>query len=435
MSEIIKYIKADEFEQEILNSDIPVAVDFYSEECPPCAALAPIYERMATKYGQHMKFVKIFRQQNRELADKLEVKSSPTVLFFQKGQEVGKRLTGYIKKPEMRIIIESIIGDVVGAVAQEKTNCDVLILGGGPAGLAAAIYAGRAKMNTIVLEEGLTGGQAATTFHIANYPGTDGVIGGSVLMTNMKNQALSFGVKIDDFKEIFEVNLLGDTKFVQTEDKQYFAKVVIVATGAEPRKLPAEGEDSFRGRGVHYCATCDGAMYQDSKVIVVGGGNSAVEEAVFLTKFASNVTIIHQFDYFQASQIAQEEAFKNDKIDVIWDSEPRKVNGESHLTSLTIENVKTGQQSDVETDGVFVYIGTQPRTDIFKGQLDMNEWGYITANEEMNTNVSGVFAAGDVRVKSIRQVVTAAADGAIAGINAERYIVANQKEKQVVLQK
>lgn len=199
-----------------------------------------------------------------------------------------------------------------------------------------------------------------------------------------------------------------------------------MATGAEPRKLPAVGEETFRGRGVHYCATCDGAMYQDAKVIVIGGGNSAVEEAVFLTKFASHVTIVHQFDHFQASQTAQEEAFNNNKIDVIWDSEPRKVLGETNLTGITVENVKTKQLTDVEANGIFVYIGTQPRTYLFKDQMNLNEWGYIKADEEMRTNVDGVFAAGDVRQKSIRQVITAAADGAIAGINAEKYIMSKK---------
>ncbi|GAW28386.1 thioredoxin-disulfide reductase [Carboxydocella sp. ULO1] len=424
MSEFVKEISAAEFESEVLHSELPVAVDFYSTDCPPCAYLAPSYERIAEQYGSMMKFVKIYRQGNRELANQLGVKGSPTVLFFKNGEEAGKRLTGYISKPQLRLAVEEITGPRVREGGLAKVECDVLILGGGPAGLSASIYAGRAKLHTVLVDEGLPGGQAATTFHIANYPGTPGTVRGSELMQNMVNQAKSFGVEIHDLKEIFQVDLTGERKYVRTEDTEYYAKTVIIATGAEPRKLPAEGEEEFRGRGVHYCATCDGAMYQDAdNVIVVGGGNSAVEEAVFLTRFAKQVTIVHQFDHFQASKIAQEEALNHPQIKVVWDSEVRKVNGEGHLTSVTVENVKTGELTDIPANGVFVYIGTQPRTHWFKGQVEMNEWGYIQANEDMEANLPGVFAAGDVRVKKFRQVITAAADGAIAGIMAEKYLM------------
>lgn len=424
MSDFVKEISAADFEQEVLQSQLPVAVDFYSTDCPPCAYLAPSYERIAEQYGSMMKFVKVYRQGNRELAQQLGVKSSPTVLFFKNGQEVGKRLTGYIAKAQLRLAVEEITGPRVKEGGLAQVECDVLILGGGPAGLSAAIYAGRAKLHTVLVDEAVPGGQAATTFHIANYPGTPGTVQGSELMQNMVNQARSFGAAIHDLKEIFQVDLRGERKYMRTEDTEYYAKTVIIATGAEPRKLPAEGEEQLRGRGVHYCATCDGAMYQDAEnVVVVGGGNSAVEEAVFLTRFAKQVTIVHQFDHFQASKIAQEEAFNHPQIKVVWDSEVRKVNGDSHLTSVTVENVKTGDLSEIPANGAFVYIGTQPRTQWFKDQLELNEWGYIKANEDMETSLPGVFAAGDVRVKKFRQVVTAAADGAIAGIMAEKYLM------------
>ncbi|MCX7921141.1 MAG: thioredoxin-disulfide reductase [Clostridia bacterium] len=305
---------------------------------------------------------------------------------------------------------------------RQQVHCDVLILGGGPAGLSAAIYAARAKLFTVVIDEGLPGGQVSTTFHVANYPGTNGVIRGLDLMENMKRQAVDFGTQLDEMKEIHEVNFDGEEKHIKTQDTDYYAKCVIIATGAQPRKLPAEGEREFRGRGVHYCATCDGALYQDTNVVVVGGGNSAVEEAVFLTRYAKHVTIIHQFDHFQASKAAQEEALKNPNISVIWDSEIRKINGENFVTSITIENLKTREQKELETDGVFVYIGMQPKTDVFKDKIALDEYGYIVGDEDMKTNVDGIFVAGDVRVKKIRQIATATSDGVIAGIMAERYI-------------
>jgi len=248
MSDFVKEISAAEFEQEVLQSQLPVAVDFYSTDCPPCAYLAPSYERIAEQYGSMMKFVKIYRQGNRELAQQLEVKGSPTVLFFKNGQEVGRRLTGYIAKSQLRLAVEEITGPRVKEGGLAQVECDVLILGGGPAGLSAAIYAGRAKLQTVLVDEAVPGGQAATTFHIANYPGTPGTVRGSELMQNMVNQARSFGVEIHDLKEIFQVDLQGERKYVRTEDTEYYAKTVIIATGAEPRKLPAEGEEQLRGR-------------------------------------------------------------------------------------------------------------------------------------------------------------------------------------------
>jgi thioredoxin reductase (NADPH) len=369
-----------------------------------------------------MKFVKVFRQQNRQLAESFNVKSSPTVLFLREGKEVCSRLNGYISNPELRKTVESVIGGRCGDRAREKVYCDVLILGAGPAGLSAAIYAARAKLYTVVIDEGLPGGQVATTFHVANYPGTNGVVRGMDLVENMKSQALSFGAQIDDMKEVLEVSPNEKEKYVKGEETDYYAKSIIVTTGAEPRKLPAEGEREFRGRGVHYCATCDGALYQDTNVLVVGGGNSAVEEAVFLTRYAKHVTIVHQLDHFQASKAAQDEALKNPSISVIWDSEVRKINGENFVKSVTIENVKTKETKELEVDGVFVYIGMKPRTELFINKVTLDEDGYILADDDMMTNVPGVFAAGDVRKKKIRQIATAVGDGVTAGISVEKYI-------------
>lgn len=424
MSENIVYSNAERFEEDVLRSDLPVVLDFFSDECPPCTQLAPVFEKLAGKYGHLARFVKIKREENRSLAERLGVFSSPTILFYREGGEVRARMNGYIKKPELRRAIEEVIGSSLLGDRKDIVNCDLIILGAGPAGLSAGIYAARARLNTIIIDEGVPGGQAATTYHVANYPGTGGSVGGSQLTAEMRRQAESFGARIDDLKEIFEVNLEGDLKVVITEDTEYRARAIILATGAEPRRLPAEGEAQFRGYGIHYCATCDGIIYDGADhVVVVGGGNSAVEEAVFLTRYADRITIVHQFDHFQASQIAQEEALRNPKINVIWNSEPRRVIGEGyHIEGLEIENVKTGEKTFLKANGVFVYIGTQPRTDLFRGQLPLNPYGYIKTDEEMRTALSGVFAAGDVREKAYRQVITAAADGAIAALSAERYL-------------
>ena len=423
MSKNIIHIESHEFEQVVLKSKIPVIVDFYSEDCPPCEVLAPIFEKMAEKYGRYIKFVKILRQSDKEFAKSLNVSGSPTVLFFKEGKEIGTRLNGFMNKPQVRKAIEGILGDVIPKEEIKKRKCDVLILGAGAAGLAAAIYTARAKLDTIVIDESVPGGQTASTYHVANYPGTPGVVKGKEIINNMRQQAKSFGALIEDLKEISEINLSEDKKYVKTEDTEYFSDVLIIATGAKPIELPAEHADEYKGKGVHYCATCDGSMYQDRKVIVVGGGNSAVEEAIFLTKFASHVTIIHQFDNFQAERVVQEEAFKNEKIDIIWDSEVRKVKGAGHsLTSVVIENLKTKEFSEIDTDGAFIYIGTSPISEIFKSFVKTDELGYIIASEDTKTNMAGVFAAGDIRKKPVRQVVTAASDGAVAGIMAERYL-------------
>ena len=423
MSEIITYIDGGGFQSTVLASNIPVIVDFFSDECPPCEVLAPIFEKMADKYGKYIKFVKIKREENKEFAKNLNVSGSPTVLFFKEGKEIGSRLSGFMTKPQVRIAIEDILGDVIPKEPVSRIDCDVLILGAGAAGLSAAIYAARAKMNTVVVDESVPGGQTASTYHVANYPGTPGVVRGREIIENMREQALSFGARIDDLKEISRVDLQSNPKYVLTEDTEYYAKSIIIASGAKPRALPALGADEFKGRGVHYCATCDGSMYQDRCIVVVGGGNSAVEEAVFLSKYAKELTLIHQFDTFQASQTAQEALMNNPRINVIWDSEIRKVNGEGHaLNSVEIENIKTKECSVVPTEGAFVYIGTQPMSELYAGQVELDETGYIKASEDTQTNLRGVFAAGDIRTKPVRQVVTAASDGAVAGIMAERYV-------------
>lgn len=419
----IVYSTEENFEKDVLNSDKPTILDFYSDECPPCEQLAPMFELMAQKYGHLMNFVKVFRQKNRELAVRYDVRSSPTVLFIKDRQVVGKSLNGYIKKPQLRMAIEEIIGDKAKEMPVKKVETDLLIFGAGIAGLSAAIYAKRAKLDTVVLDESVPGGQIALTEHIANYPGVGEIIGGKKLAENTLKQANFYGAQIDHLKEIMEVNFKDKVKYCRTEDTEYYAKAVIIATGSEPAALQAENAQEFKGKGVHYCATCDGFMYEGKNIIVVGGGDAALEEAIYLTRFALQVTVINRSHNFRASKMIQEEAKHNPKIRFINNHEIIKINGEGHsITSAQIKEKDTNEISEIVTDGVFVYIGMKPKTQLFSKQLKLNHQGYIEAGEDLLTNIPGVFAAGDVRTKPLRQAITAASDGAVSAVMAEKYI-------------
>ncbi len=304
---------------------------------------------------------------------------------------------------------------------------DVIILGAGPAGLAAGLYAGRSRLSTLIIEKGQDGGQIAITDEIENYPGqmVEGESGPS-LIARMTEQAKKFGAErcADVIKS---VELEGDVKKLVGAKGEYQAKCVIIATGAFPKPIGCENEGKFTGKGISFCATCDASFFEDFEVYVVGGGDSAVEEAMYLTKFARKVTIIHRRDELRAAKSIQEKAFANPKIAFMWDSVVVKVDGDELLSSMTVKNVKTGELTTVEADeddglfGLFGFIGYNPNSQLFEGMLDM-EHGYIKTDADMHTSIPGVFAAGDIRVKSLRQVVTAAADGAIAAMQAEHYI-------------
>lgn len=304
---------------------------------------------------------------------------------------------------------------------------DVIILGAGPAGLTAGLYAGRSRLRTLLIEKGQDGGQIALTDEIENYPGQN-LEGesGRTLVERMAAQAAKFGVeRCSD--TIQSVALDGSMKHLTGRKGEYEARCVIIATGAAARPIGCENEEKFTGRGISYCATCDGFFFEGLEVYVVGGGDSAVEEAIYLTRFARKVTIIHRRDTLRAAKSIQEKAFANPKISFLWDSVVTKVDGKGLLSSMTIRNVKTGEETVLEADkndgtfGLFGFIGHRPNTQLFEGALEMQN-GYLVTDSEMHTSLPGVFAAGDVRVKSLRQVVTAAADGAIAAVQAEHYL-------------
>ena len=304
---------------------------------------------------------------------------------------------------------------------------DVIILGAGPAGLAAGLYAGRARLSTLILEKGQTGGQIATTSEIENYPGQQlESESGSSLVSRMVAQAKRFGAeRISD--TIKGVDLAGNIKKLTGNGGEYLAKSVILATGAFPRPIGCKNEAQFVGKGISFCATCDGALFEDLEVYVVGGGDSAVEEALYLTRFARNVTIIHRRSELRAAKSIQEKAFANSKISFLWDSVVDEVCGEELLERIMIRNVKTGELTEISArpeDGVFGlfgFTGLQPNSGLFRGLVEM-DGGYILTDAGMRTNLPGVFAAGDVRAKPLRQVVTAVSDGAIAATQAEKYI-------------
>ena len=298
---------------------------------------------------------------------------------------------------------------------------DIIIIGGGPAGLAAAIYAGRAKLSCLIIESNTEGGQIVTTSDIENYPGCLPEESGQTLVARMLEQAERFGAEFARDQVIaFDFN--AQPKLVAGFAKDYYTKAVIIATGAEPAKIGCPGEEQFTGSGVSYCATCDAAFFEGLPVYVVGGGDAAVEEALYLTKFASEVTIIHRRDELRAAKSIQEKAFANSKIKFAWSTVVEEIKGEDFMSSMVLKNVKDGTLTEVNGEfGLFVFVGFKPNSGLFEDILDM-ERGYIKTDENMQTSVPGVFAAGDIRVKSLRQVVTAVSDGAIAAVSAEKYI-------------
>jgi thioredoxin reductase (NADPH) len=310
---------------------------------------------------------------------------------------------------------------------------DVIIVGSGPAGLSAGIYAGRARLKTLIIEKARAGGQIVTTNEVANYPGSIKDATGPTLIERMVEQVDEFGAeRISD--TIVEVDFSDKIKVLKGQNGEYKAKAVIIATGAKPRLLGCPGEKELVGKGVSYCATCDGAFFTDLDVYVIGGGDSAVEEALFLTKFARKVTIVHRRDELRAAKSIQEKAFKNDKIEFIWNTEVKEIKGDGIVEAMVLRNRVTGEETEIVADeddgtfGIFVFIGYVPQTDIFKNIINTDDRGYIITDDNMKTNIEGVFAAGDCRVKSLRQVVTATADGAIAAVQAEKYIEDNFNE-------
>ncbi len=298
---------------------------------------------------------------------------------------------------------------------------DTIIIGGGPAGLSAGLYAARSRMDAVIIERAKYGGQATTTDELENYPGSIEDCTGTTLSERMRKQAEEFGCKFAK-DEIVEVKLEGDVKVIKGKNETYEAKTVIIATGANPRLSGFKNELELRGKGISYCATCDADFFTDLDVAVIGGGDSAITEAIYLTKFAETVTVIHRRDALRAAKSLQEKAFANPKMRFIWDSLVDEAIGDEILEGLVVRNKFSNETSVLKVDGCFVFVGYDPISQLFEGQVTMDESKYIVTDDDMRTNIPGVFAAGDIRKKSLRQVITAAADGAIASTIAEHYI-------------
>lgn len=302
---------------------------------------------------------------------------------------------------------------------------DVIIIGGGPAGLTAALYTSRARLKTLLIESFSVPGQAIITGHIENYPGFPEGINGFELIEKFKKQVDTFGAefKVEDVKGIEKCKDRDcDGWKVKTDKKNYCSMSLIIATGARPKKLGAPGEDALQGRGVSYCATCDGPLYKDKHVVVMGGGDAAVEEALFLTKFAKKVTLVHRRDRLRATKILQERALSNKKIEVIWDSRIIEILGREKVAAVKLNNIKSGREEDIPCDGVFIFIGYTPNTDFIRGTVKLDKDGYIVTEGNMATSKKGIFASGDCRKKLLRQVVTACGDGAEAAYSLQQYV-------------
>lgn len=299
---------------------------------------------------------------------------------------------------------------------------DLTIIGGGPAGLTAGIYASRARLKTVLLEKGVPGGQIATTDRVENFPGFPEGLGGRELAELLEKQVRNFGLEIKNLTEAKTFRPAEAGYEIETSEGKIYSRTILIATGASPTKLGIEGEKEFTGRGVSYCATCDGAFFKEKKVMVVGGGDSAIEEALYLARIAAEVTVVHRRDKLRATKILQERAFENPKIKFVWNSHLTKIKGEGKVSSVVVKNKLTEEEQELEMDGVFIYIGLKPNSEWIPKEIACDEKGFILTDKNLMTNWKGVFAAGDVRANQLKQAIIAAAEGALAAHLAEKFI-------------
>jgi len=415
----MKEINSSEFEKEVLQAG-KVVLDFYSTECPPCEALSSKFDILSTLYGKDVKFLKIYRQGNRELADKLGVKSSPTLLFFDNGKEVAGRLAGGVKRKDIIQNLDSMLpAETVSKISSQIkptiSEYDVIILGAGPGGLTAGLYLCQSKINTVLIDIALPGGHVSTTHEVSNYPGFIEPQAGYLLSHNMSEQTKLCGTVYKVAVDVTKVDL-EKKEVIIDEYETIRAKKIIIATGTTPNLTGAPGEKELKGKGISYCATCDAKYFDGKEAVVIGGGNSAIEESEYITRFVNKLTIVHQFDKFTGNKQAQDKVFNNPKINILFENEPRAFIRDGEKIITEIENVKTKERQKLVTDGVFIFIGMKPNIELFKGNLKLDQWGYIKADEDMRTSIPGIFAVGDVTSKKYRQITTAVADGTIAAM-------------------
>ena len=421
MSESVHEINAADFPA-LRASKKALVVDFYSTECPPCEALAPKFDAVADLFHDDVEFVKVFRQGNRELASELGVKGSPTVLFFKDGQEVGHRLTSAVKRSELLDGLRELepaerFDAILKEVPKSELDADVLILGAGPAGVTAAIYCAQARLKTVMVDLSLGGGNVATTHQVSNFPGFPKPMPGYLLADHMVEQAKAAGVIPRLAAEVTSIDVAHKTVVLDGVET-IRARALVIATGSTPRVIGVKGEREFKGKGVSYCATCD-AKYQEGKhVVVIGGGNSAIEESLFIARFADRITIVNQFPDLQANKHAQEQAKAEPKISFRLATQPREflARGGRGVDGVLVEDLVTHEQSVIDCDAVFVFAGMVPNLEQLQGVFQLDQWGYIKTDDEMRTHIPGVFAIGDVSSKKFRQITTAVSDGTIASM-------------------
>ena len=398
----------------------PVIVEFSAPWCVYCRRLAPALESVAEEYRDTLVFGAVNIDDEPELAQSEKIEVVPTLLIYQNGQVLGS-----IVAPESRAQLVAFIEETLQHREQEANITehiyDMIVVGGGPGGYTAALYAARAGLDTVVLEKLSAGGQMALTEQIDNYPGFEDGIDGFSLGEKMKRGTERFGVETK-LAEVLSLDLSGTVKKAETSEGPLLARTIVLATGAGPRELGIEGEQELIGKGVNYCAACDGMFYKNKTVVIAGGGNTAAADALILSRICKKVIVVHRRDTLRATKIYHEPLMKAENVEFRWDSEIIELLHDEKVIGIRLRNVKTGEETTLACDGVFVSIGRKPSSELVKDQVEVDPAGYIIADESTRTNIPGVFAVGDVRTKALRQVVTAVADGATAVHYAEEYL-------------
>ena len=398
----------------------PVMVEFSAPWCVYCRRLAPALESVAEEYRDTLVFGAVNIDDEPELAQSEKIEVVPTLLIYQNGQVLGS-----IVAPESRAQLVAFIEETLQHREQEANITehiyDMIVVGGGPGGYTAALYAARAGLDTVILEKLSAGGQMALTEQIDNYPGFEDGIDGFSLGEKMKRGTERFGVETK-LTEVLSLDLSGTVKKAATSEGPLFARIIVLATGAGPRELGIEGEQELIGKGVNYCAACDGMFYKNKTVVIAGGGNTAAADALILSRICKKVIVVHRRDTLRATKIYHEPLMKAENVEFRWDSEIIELLHDEKVIGIRLRNVKTGEETTLACDGVFVSIGRKPSSELVKDQVEVDPAGYIIADESTRTNIPGVFAVGDVRTKALRQVVTAVADGATAVHYAEEYL-------------
>ena len=398
----------------------PVMVEFSAPWCVYCRRLAPALESVAEEYRDTLVFGAVNIDDDPELAQSEKIEVVPTLLIYQNGQVLGS-----IVAPESRAQLVAFIEETLQHREQEANITehiyDMIVVGGGPGGYTAALYAARAGLDTVILEKLSAGGQMALTEQIDNYPGFEDGIDGFSLGEKMKRGTERFGVETK-LAEVLSLDLSGTVKKAETSEGPLFARTIVLATGAGPRELGIEDEQELIGKGVNYCAACDGMFYKNKTVVIAGGGNTAAADALILSRICKKVIVVHRRDTLRATKIYHEPLMKAENVEFRWDSEIIELLHDEKVIGIRLRNVKTGEETTLACDGVFVSIGRKPSSELVKDQVEVDPAGYIIADESTRTNIPGVFAVGDVRTKALRQVVTAVADGATAVHYAEEYL-------------